>query len=243
GLDYPAVKGRVRPRCNKTDYSICDAFAELNKLDGFDLQPRVVVPFTGAIRLGSVSASDFFITSNSGKFVSGFRQLTFDPVTHTLAGISGRFLREDTRYRIHVTNGIRGKRGKRVKACGGACVVPFTTRTASGELVRIRRSMDLRLSDPHNAYLLAGFPGAAKSTSAHRDSPYGVGNGHTDGEIPPVPTRRTARPFGADRLGVIVVTPDPTMHPPPWPAAVYGPGFTRSDYDIFVSADYNAQQG
>ena len=42
GLDYPTVKGRVRPRCGKTDYSICDAFTELNKLDGFDLQPRVV---------------------------------------------------------------------------------------------------------------------------------------------------------------------------------------------------------
>ena len=168
GLDYPTVKGRVRPRCDKTDYSICDAFTELNKLDGFDLQPRVVVPFTGTIRLGSVSASNFFITSNSGKFVSGFRQLTFDPVTHTLAGISDRFLREDTRYRIHVTNGIRGKGGKRVRACGGACVVPFTTRTASGELVRIRRSMDLRLSDPHNAYLLAGFPGAAKSTVSRK---------------------------------------------------------------------------
>src|SRR3989440_146618 len=168
GLDYPTVKGRVRPGCDRTDYSICDAFAELNKLDGFDLQPRVVVPFTGTIRLGSVSASNFFITSNAGKFVSGFRQLTFDPVTHTLAGISDRFLREDTRYRVHVTSGIRGKRGKRVKACAGACVVPFTTRTASGELVRIRRSMDLPISDPKNAYLLAGFPGASSSTASRR---------------------------------------------------------------------------
>ena len=81
------------------------------------------------------------------------------------------------------------------------------------------------------------------SSSAHQDQRYGVGKGHTDGEIPPVPTKRTARPFGADRLGVIAVTPDPNVHPPPWPAAVYGPGFTRSDYDIFVSADYNASMG
>ena len=60
---------------------------------------------------------------------------------------------------------------------------------------------------------------------------------------PPVPTKRTPRPFGYDRLGAIVVTPDPNAFPPPWPAAVYGPGFTRSDYDIFVSADYNASRG
>jgi hypothetical protein len=42
---------------------------------------------------------------------------------------------------------------------------------------------------------------------------------------------------------VIAVTPDPAMHPPPWPVAIYGPGFTRSKYDIFVSADYNASRG
>src|SRR5207302_388714 len=59
----------------------------------------------------------------------------------------------------------------------------------------------------------------------------------------PVPTRQTPKPFGADRLGVIAVTPDPTLFPPPWPAAIYGPGFTRSDYDLFVTADYNASLG
>jgi len=161
GLDYPSYKGRVRRACGASDYSICDAFAELNKLDGFDLQPRVTVPFTGGIRLSSVNDTNFFISTRSGKFVSGLRQLTFDPATHTLAGISDKFLREDTRYRIHVTRGILDSHGKHVKACGGSCAVTFTTRTASGELVRIRRSMDLPLSDRRNAYRLAGFPNTA----------------------------------------------------------------------------------
>src|SRR5437763_15139501 len=57
GVDYPKVGGVVQPSCTDADYSICDAFAELNKLDGFDLQPRVIVPFTGAIDLGSVNTS------------------------------------------------------------------------------------------------------------------------------------------------------------------------------------------
>jgi hypothetical protein len=39
------------------------------------------------------------------------------------------------------------------------------------------------------------------------------------------------------------VTPDPVRFPPAWPAAIYGPGFTRSDYDLFVTADYNASLG
>lgn len=323
GIDFPTVGGVVKRACDGSDYSLCDAFAQLNKLDGFDLQPRVVVPFTGAISLASINDGDFFITTDRGAFVSGLRQLTFDPVTHTLAGISDQFLREDTSYRIHVTNGIRDGRGRPVTACGRSCVIRFTTRTASGELVRIRQSMDLPLSDPSNAYALAGFPGASGSTASRQltftqngandvflaagvapslsgplnaitrtdqvkadpnapgafqssavpnlippgsagyyafgsflspryqyasaggqhDNPYGVGDGFTDGEIPPVPTKSTPRPFGADRLGVIVVTPNPAMFPPPWPVAIYGPGFTRSDYDIFVSADNNASRG
>lgn len=323
GIDYPSYRGAIRHRCTSADYSICDGFAELDKLDGFDLQPQVTVPFTGTIKLSSVTARDFFISTPGGAFVSGLRQLTFDPATHTLAGISDALLGEDTTYAIHVTNRIRDGAGRPIRACGRACVVRFTTRTASGELVRIRQAMDLPLSDPSNAYVVAGFPNAASSTisrklsftqngindvflaasvapsladpiagivrtdqvkagpnapgafqstavpnlvspggagyyafasflspryqfvssSAHQDNPYGVGGGFTDGEIPPVPTKRTPRPFGFDRLGAIIVTPDPTRFPPPWPAAVYGPGFTRSDYDIFVTADYNAAMG
>ncbi|TMB03027.1 MAG: hypothetical protein E6J70_06090 [Deltaproteobacteria bacterium] len=323
GIDYPNIGGVVQPSCTNADYSICDAFAQLNKLDGFDLQPRVLVPFTGAINLGSVNASDFFISTDKGDFFSGLRQLTFDPATKTLAGISDAFLSEGTSYRIHVTNGILDTAGHHVHACGGTCVVRFTTRTATGALVRIRQSMDLPLSNSANAYVLAGFPSASTSTasrkltftqngvndvflaasvepslvdpfdgivrtdqvkvdptapgafqlsavpnlippgtagyyafgsflspryqfasaSGQQDNPYGVGDGFTDGEIPPVPTTQMPVPFGADRLGVIVVTPDPAVFPPPWPAAIYGPGFTRSDYDLFVTADYNASLG
>ena len=323
GVDYPTVNGVVQSACTSADYSICDAFSELNKLDGFDLQPRVTVPFNGSIDLGSVNDSDFFISDDAGAFVSGLRQLTFDPATHTLAGISDKFLREDAPYRIHVTGGIRDSAGKSVNACDGACVVRFTTRTGAGELVRIRRAMDLPLSDSRNAYVLAGFPGASTSTasrklsftqdgtddvflaasvapsladplngivrndqvkadasasgafqssavpnlippgtagyyafgsllspryqfasaSGHQDNPYGTGDGRTDGEIPPVPSTKAPTPFGADRIGAIVVTPNPSSFPPPWPAAVYGPGFTRSDYDLFVTADYNASLG
>jgi hypothetical protein len=323
GVDYPNFGGAIQRSCTSADYSICDAFSELNKLDGFDLQPRVVVPFTGAIDLGSVKDSNFFIATDSGAFASGLRQLTFDPATNTLAGISDAFLREGTPYRIHVTSGIRDSTGKAVNACGGACIVRFTTRTASGELVRIRQAMDLPPSDPNNAYRLAGFPSASTSTagrkltftqdgkddvflaasvspslanpldgivrndqvkadpsapgafkssavpnlippggpgyyafgsflspryqfastSAHQDNPYAVGDGRTDGEIPPVPTTKTPVPFGADRLGAIVVTPNPAVHPPPWPAAIYGVGFTRSHYDLLVTADYNASLG
>src|SRR6185295_5862554 len=168
GADYPRVGGVVQPSCTDADYSICDAFAELNKLDGFDLQPRVLVPFSGPISLASVTAANFFISTDTGQFVSGLRQLVLDPATNTLSGISDAFLAEGTTYRIHVTNGILDGTGRPVRACSGACVVRFTTRTAAGALARIRQSMDLPLSSAANAYVLAGFPGASTSTASRK---------------------------------------------------------------------------
>src|SRR5690242_4934326 len=121
GVDYPKVGGVVQPSCTDADFSICDAFAELNKLDGFDLQPRVIVPFTGAIDLGSVNTSNFFLSTDTGAFVGGLRQLTFDPTTNLLTGISDVFLGENTSYRINVTSGIRDRTGRQIRACSGAC--------------------------------------------------------------------------------------------------------------------------
>ncbi len=303
GLRVDFVQGRDYAPCDSSDYSICDGFAELNKLDGFDLQPRVTVPFSGPIDLGSVTADDFYI-SGAGGFRSGLRQLTFDPQTRILAGISDAFLQEDTSYTVHVTGGIRDSAGQAVKTCGPrGCAATFTTRSASWELAGIRRALDsgaaysqAGIADRHLSFVQDGTPDVFNalevepsvsnplngiqrndqvdtagtlqssavpvlippgfagyyafgsflspryqyaSASGHQDDL----NGFTDGEIPPVPTRQTPAALGADRLGAIVVTPDPNKFPPPWPVAIYGDGFTRSDYDIFVTADYNAQLG
>ena len=313
GVDYPLVGGKVVPACDDTDYSVCDAFAELNTLDGFDLQPRVSVPLTGPVDLGSIDDSNLYITTAQGKPVGGLRQLTFDPATNTLAGISDRFLEESTTYTVRVTSGIKDATGHPIDACGGTCVAVFTTRTASAELVSIRRSLDVPAADSRSAWAQAGITPAAipatftqngtndvflaatvapsiasplngivrnDQTKADPTKPlqssvvpnlilppsstgyYAFGSflspryqyasataqvdsvgGNTDGVIPPLTTKQTPAPFGADRLGVIVVTPNPVLFPPPWPAAIYGPGFTRSDFDIFVTADYNASLG
>jgi hypothetical protein len=286
GRDFPIVGGRLKRKCGQADYSICDSYRELNTLDGFDLQPRVTVPFTGAISLKSVNDKNFFVTDRKGKKVGGYRQLTFDPKTHTLAGISDKFLREGARYRITVTNGIKDGRGKSIRACGKRCVVPFTTRTASGALARIRSSLDsatpakltFTQDGKDDVFLAASVaPSIASNingivrTDQVKPDPQASGAFESSavpnliapaaagyfafgsfespryqnagGVIPPVPSKRTPKPLGVDRLGAIVVTPNAAQFPPPWPAAVYGPGFTRSKYDIFVSADYNASRG
>jgi len=303
GLRVNFVQGRDYAACDQSNYSICDGFAELNKLDGFDLQPRVKVPLSGPIDLASVTVDDFFISGANG-FRSGLRQLTFDPQTRILAGIADAFLQEDTTYTVHVTQGIRDSGGHPVKTCGPhGCSAIFTTRSASSELVNLRKALDSGtaytqsgIADRHLSFVQDGTPdvfnalevepslsnplngierndqvdtaGTIRTSAVPNLVPPGFAgyyafgsflspryqyasatgqvdsvNGFTDGEIPPVPTKQTPAPFGADRLGAIVITPDPIKFAPPWPVAIYGDGFTRSDYDIFVTADYNAQLG
>jgi hypothetical protein len=289
--DYPVVAGIRHSNCTDATYSICDGYKQLNQLDGFDLQPRVEVPFTGSIKLESVGDSNFAITTPKGKFVSGLRQLTWDPKTRILAGISDKFLEEHTTYDIRVTRGIRDSKGKRIKACktGRRCLVPFTTRSASGELVKIRDALDAQGITPDqkltfaqdgvdDVFLAASVApsivgsqggitrndqvkadpsadGAFSSSAVPNLIPPGAAGYFAfgsflspryqgdDAVIPLVPSTQTPKPFGMDRLGVIAVTPDPRAFPPPWPVAIYGPGFTRSKYDIFVSADNNASRG
>src|SRR5947208_1916177 len=74
GIDYPA--------CNSSNYSICDGFAMLNTLDGFDLQPRVTVPFSGPISVGSVNLSNFYVRGAGGR--TGLSQWVWAPATKTL---------------------------------------------------------------------------------------------------------------------------------------------------------------
>lgn len=294
GIDYPL--------CNQTNYSVCDAYAMLNKLDGFDLQPRVTIPFTGPIDVSSVNDTNVFVQGPGGR--TKLEQLVWDPATNVLAGIPNGFLTENRQYRIVVTNAVKDASGHPINACGRVCVVTFTTRTASEVLDHIRQSLDngsayaqagitsrkagfvqdgtadvflastvppslsgpldgiVRLdqttTNPNQLqasvvpnlinpasvsyYAFGSFLSPRyqfKSAGNHQDDP----NGNTDGVIPAIPTSQTAKPFGGDRLGFVLILPSGPVPAGGWPVAIYGPGFTRSKYDIFVSADHNAALG
>jgi hypothetical protein len=64
-----------------------------------------------------------------------------------------------------------------------------------------------------------------------------------DAVIPQVPTKRTPRARSAARLGFAMIVPVGSPPAGGWPVAVYGPGFTRSYFDLFVTADHNASLG
>lgn len=65
-----------------------------------------------------------------------------------------------------------------------------------------------------------------------------------DRTIPHTPTRTgEPRVTGAENVGVTLVLPAGPKPDGGWPVAIFGPGITRSKYDIFLGADLNAVGG
>ena len=108
-VDLPKPNCAVRP-------SDCLDIDVLNTLDGFNLQPRVSIPFTGAIDLASISSSTVFLVRQPDGAVTGINQIVWDPAIKTLHVESDQLLDQHTRYLLVVTAGVRDAVGDRIGA-------------------------------------------------------------------------------------------------------------------------------
>jgi Bacterial Ig-like domain len=95
--------------------SDCADINVLNELDGFNIQPRISVPFSGPIDLSTVSSSTVFLVGPAGRKV-GINQVVWEPAVNTLHVESDEQLEEATTYLLVVTRGIRGSDGARLSA-------------------------------------------------------------------------------------------------------------------------------
>jgi hypothetical protein len=104
--------------------SDCADTAVLNTLDGFNLQPRLSVPFDGPIDVGSVTSQSLFLISlgdtlndhDLGGQVVGINQVVWDTFTNTLHVESDQLLDQHTRYALLVTDGLQDTNGHPVQA-------------------------------------------------------------------------------------------------------------------------------
>lgn len=102
--------------------SDCQDIAVINGLDGFSTQPRITVPFTGAIDVSSVTSDTVYLL-NLGDVMTargfgqkvGINQRLWDPTTNTLVFEPDELLAEHSRYVLIVTSGVRDARGKPIK--------------------------------------------------------------------------------------------------------------------------------
>lgn len=110
------------PDCT-THPSDCNDLAVVNTMDGFNLLPRISIPFDGPIDPSTVSTSSVFIVELAqvgGKTIVantvGINQVVWDPETLTLHVEADDVLRQTARYAAVVTDGILDTGGRRVKA-------------------------------------------------------------------------------------------------------------------------------
>ena len=111
--------------------SDCMDLDVINTLDGFNVQPRLSIPFDGAIDVTSVSSQTVFLVRlgsarpdhhpdreghRHGRHIVGINQVVWDVATNTLHAESDEILAQHTRYALIVTRGVRDARGHRVKA-------------------------------------------------------------------------------------------------------------------------------
>jgi hypothetical protein len=86
----------------------------INTLDGFNIQPRLSIPFDGLIDVKSVNSQDVFLINlrdtvdqrEHGSHTVGINQIVLDPASTTLHVESDQLLSQHTRYALIVTNGV-----------------------------------------------------------------------------------------------------------------------------------------
>jgi hypothetical protein len=108
--------------------SDCADLTLLNQLDGFNLQPRLSIPFDGAIDPGTVNSNTVFLITLPGpglrglEFdgftpqVIGINQIVWDPASLTLFAESNDHLNEDSNYALIVTTGVHDAAGNPIAA-------------------------------------------------------------------------------------------------------------------------------
>ncbi len=271
-LDLPAPNCRRRP-------SDCNTVRLLNQLDGFDLDPRIVVQLNAPIAdpesLGrTLGKGRFFVRNVAGGDPIPVNRLVYDARTRTLSGHPRRQLAERTTYRVTYDG------------AGPASTTTFTTLSASRVLAQMRRQLD-----DGSAYRAAGIPKARRGlrfdilndggravfnaadvieirrfNDRQPDEPlvaetvintarigarlYAFGSFDSPSwltrnrHIPQTDTA-TERPRvrGFDRVGFTMIVPGGEAPEGGWPVAIFGPGITRSKYDLFLAADANAARG
>ncbi len=115
------------PNC-ATRPSDCADLTLLNQLDGFNLQPRLSIPFDGAIDVSTVNSSTVFLITLPGRGlrevefehftpqVIGINQTVWDPASLTLFAESNDHLNEDSNYALIVTTAVHDASGNPIVA-------------------------------------------------------------------------------------------------------------------------------
>jgi alpha-beta hydrolase superfamily lysophospholipase len=101
--------------------SECEDRAVLNQLDGFNMQPRISVPFDGEIDPASVNSRTVFLVrlAPGARATIGINQIVWDPASRELSFRPDEALEQHTSYALVVTTGVRDSHGNAIGIASG----------------------------------------------------------------------------------------------------------------------------
>ncbi len=217
-VDLPA------PDC-ATHPSDCADVAVLDTLDGFNVQPRISIPFSGPIDLSTVSSSAIFLVG-PGDHVVGINQAVWEPLTNTLHVESDEQLAQDSTYLLVVSNGVHVRATPvtfNLGPAGERTVFPAATPITWNRQVGTSTFLPVPL--PTAALFV--YPGSVASVAF---GSFSSPDYETAAKvIPAVGTRTgTPEPQGTNQVQFTLFVPGGVQPAGGWPVAIFGHGFGDS---------------
>jgi hypothetical protein len=102
-----------RPDCASRVHE-CQDIDAINSLDGFNIQARISIPFSGDIGLKSMRPESIYLVATGSPRRIALNQLQWDSLSKTLIAAPDEVLRQQTRYLLVVTDDVRTESGERV---------------------------------------------------------------------------------------------------------------------------------
>lgn len=105
-----------------THTSDSEDVALLNRLDGFNMEARISIPFDGDIDPASVSSKSILLVKlrnalsgrTSDNSIVGINYIVWDPITREVSSRPADSLEQHTTYVLVVTTGVRDSRGNAI---------------------------------------------------------------------------------------------------------------------------------
>ena len=248
--------------------SDCNDLRLLNELDGFDLDPRVAIGFGEPIDVAKVTPDTVHLQATKGGPRIGLARLVFSPARNELYGQPASQLAEGTEYRLVVTPALSGEGAETTFTTLSATTQLRQMREQldSGRAYEDAGIADRRLRfdgvfpAPAVAAIqrfddrgpAAGEPAgsAVPNTAVGGAGMYAFGSFESpswltkERVIPTTPTKDGApKVTGKETVGLTMIVPSSAKPADGYPVAIFGPGITRSKFDLFLAADENASRG
>jgi hypothetical protein len=257
-----------KPDCGARP-SDCHEIELIDQLDGFDLDPRIEVRFGRPIDVGKVGADTLYVERADG--AGGHirvNRLVWSPARNALYGAPASLLEESTTYRLVVSPALSGTGASTVfttmsasaglqqmrralddgSAYDAAGIAPVSRGLhvaqvfPAAEVLRIRRLEDRGPGDLVSEDVInAAVQSAGQYAFGSFESPSWL----TADRVIPQPPTKDGQPAvqGSETVGFTLIVPSGSKPADGWPVAIFGPGITRSKYDLFLAADLNASRG